>query len=253
MTDYKSLLVTHDGPVLHVQLNRPDSGNAVSGEVLTDLLDVLHTLQDDTVTRVMVLSGAGPHFSQGGDRAEFPALLAEDPTGASLRALADKAERVCAALASLKIVTIARLHGDVIGAGLGLAVYCDLRIGANDCRFRMPEVGLGLPPAWGGVLDRLLAEAGQAWVRRLLLTSEIFDANKAQQLSIIHDIVAPADLDDAVHRLAKQAARRNPTAIDTTKRMLIARTAPHPAGVLDAQLLTSAAMQAAARRAAIAR
>lgn len=246
-TDFKTLRVVEEGPVLQVQLNRPEHGNALSGEVLTDLLEVLHMLQEDTTIRVMVLSGAGDDFCQGGERSEFPALLAEDPSGGSLRALAAKAERVCAALSTLEVVTIARLQGDVIGAGLGLAIYCDLRVGADTCRFRMPELGLGLPPAWGGVLDRLPTEVGQSWVRYLLLTSEPFDAHRARELSVLHNVVPRDGLDAAVSRLAKTIARRDPAAIRITKRMLSARANAAQlsiGGYFDGELLTSAVTRA---------
>ncbi|MFF7953705.1 enoyl-CoA hydratase/isomerase family protein [Streptomyces griseorubiginosus] len=251
LNDFKTLQVTGEGPVLSVQLNRPENGNSVDGLMLTELLRVLRALEDDNAVRVMVLSGAGDHFCQGGDRAEFPALLEKDPSGSELRALADRAQRVCSALSQLKVVTIARLHGDVLGAGLGLAVFCDLRVGADTCRFRMPEVGLGVPPAWGGVLPRLAEEAGQAWVRRLLLTSEAFDARRAEQLSILHEVVTADDLDAAVTRWAKPIARRDPTTVRVTKSMLNARAGATQLAVgsyFDDELLTAAAMTRQASR-----
>ncbi|MFG2310354.1 enoyl-CoA hydratase/isomerase family protein [Streptomyces sp. NPDC048566] len=238
-TDFKTLRVTLNGPVLTVELNRPDHGNAVDGQVLIDLLDLLRALEEDTAVRVVVLSGAGDHFCQGGDRSEFPALLAQEPGGQALRALAARAHRVCAALAELGAVTIARLHGDVIGAGLGLAVFCDLRIGDESCRFRMPEVGLRVPPAWGGVLPRLVEEAGRATVRKLLLTSEEFDAEKAEKFSILHEVVPVGHLNARVDQVARLVARRDPATVQITKRMLSA-DAHRTAGLLDEELLTAA-------------
>ncbi|MEW1569648.1 enoyl-CoA hydratase/isomerase family protein [Streptomyces sp. NPDC093509] len=243
LTDYKTLRVTDEGRILNVQLNRPEAGNAVDGQMLTELLEVLRALEDDATVRVMVLSGVGDHFCQGGDRAEFPALLDRDPSGSELRTLANKAQRVCATLAQLPIVSIARLHGDVIGAGLGLAVFCDLRVGADTARFRMPEVGLGVPPAWGGVLPRLAEEAGQAQVRRLLLTAEVFDAAAAERLSLLHEVVPADDLDAAVTRWAKPILRRDPTTLRITKTMLNARAGASQlsvGGYFDDELLTSA-------------
>ena len=168
--DFKALRVIPEGPVLRVELNSPETGNAVSGLILDELLAVLGTLQDETGVRVLILSGAGPDFCLGGDRREFGELLAADPGGAELRALANKARRVCDALATANAVTIARLQGGVIGAGMALAVFCDLRVGADTCRFRLPELALGMPPAWGGALPRLLNETGAARIRELILT-----------------------------------------------------------------------------------
>ncbi|MCP3759197.1 enoyl-CoA hydratase/isomerase family protein [Streptomyces sp. TBY4] len=250
-TDFKTLQVSDEGPILRVELNRPETGNSVDGQMLSELLVVLRALEDDNTVRVMVLSGAGDHFCQGGDRAEFPTLLERDPSGSELRALADKAQRVCSTLSQLRVVTIARLHGDVIGAGLGLAVFCDLRVGADTCRFRMPEVGLGVPPAWGGVLPRLAEEAGQAWVRRLLLTAEPFDAARAEQLSILHEVVPADDLDAAVARWAKPIIRRDPTTVRITKGMLNARAGATQLAVashFDDELLTAAVARRALHR-----
>ncbi|MCL7021208.1 enoyl-CoA hydratase/isomerase family protein, partial [Vibrio vulnificus] len=91
--------------------------------------------------------------------------------------------RVCDSLASTSAVTIARVHGRAIGAGLALAVFCDLRAGADTSRFRLPELAVGLPVAWGGALPRMLQESGAARTRELILTGEGFDAATARELS----------------------------------------------------------------------
>ncbi|UKY54302.1 enoyl-CoA hydratase/isomerase family protein [Streptomyces inhibens] len=243
MHDFKTLLVTHEGPVLKVQLNSPETGNAISGLILDELLAVLGALDDESGARVLVLSGAGDDFCLGGDRKEFPALLAEDPSGVALRGLGNKARRVCDALATTDAVTVARLHGGVVGAGVGLAVFCDLRVGADNCRFRLPELGLGVPPAWGGIMPRLLNEAGAAKVRELILTADNFDAAKAQELSILHKVVPEEELDNAVARWTKPLVRRSPSALRTAKLMMNAYANANrlaDASLFDAELLTSA-------------
>ena len=200
-------------------------------QLLTELLDVLRRLEDDRTTRVLVLSGTGEHFCQGGDRAEFVSMLKDDPSGGSLQAYGEKALRVCEALERLKVLSIAQVHGDVIGAGIGLAVFCDLRVGSTEARFRMPEIALGLPPAWGGILDRLEAECGQAAVREALLTAAAFDAERAQKMSILQKVVRRDELEDAVAEWVKPSARRNPFAMQMTKEMLNARTHARRASV----------------------
>ncbi|MFE3548785.1 enoyl-CoA hydratase/isomerase family protein [Streptomyces kronopolitis] len=251
MHDFKSLLVRREGAVLTVQLNRPETGNAISGEILDELLAVLGALDDESGIRVLVLSGAGADFCLGGDRAEFPALLAEEPGGVGLRALGNKARRVCEALASTDVVTIARLHGGVVGAGVGLAVFCDLRAGADTCRFRLPELGLGVPPAWGGIMPRLLHEAGASRIRELILTADNFDAATAQELSILHKAVPEDQLDSTVARWIKPLVRRSPSALRTAKLMLNAYANANrlaDATLFDAELLSSALTVAASGR-----
>ncbi|MFF2927120.1 enoyl-CoA hydratase/isomerase family protein [Streptomyces celluloflavus] len=243
LPDFKTLLVALEGPVLKVQLSTPETGNAISGEVLDELLTILSAVDDDPQIRIMVLSGAGDNFCLGGARSEFSTLLAEDPSGGVLHTLANKARRVCDALATTETVTIARLHGGIVGAGVGLAVFCDLRVGADNCRFRMPELGLGVPPAWGGIMPRLLHEAGAARVRELILTADSFDASTAQEMSILHQVVPQDQLDAAVARWTKPLARRSPAALRTAKLMMNAYANAQriaDATLLDAELLTAA-------------
>ncbi|MFJ4918648.1 enoyl-CoA hydratase/isomerase family protein [Streptomyces sp. NPDC088725] len=249
--DFKALRVDREGPVLKVCLNSPETGNAISGLLLDELLSVLNDVQDDPSVRVLVLSGAGDDFSLGGDRKEFGELLAEDPSGTSLRAVSNKARKLCEALATTDAVTIARLHGGVIGAGLALAVFCDLRAGAENCRFRMPELALGLPPAWGGALHRLVSEVGTARVRELLLTGENFDADRAAELTVLHKVVTEKELDDAINRWIKPLIRRSPGALRTAKSMMNAYSGAGrlaDATMLDTELLTSALVAAAVPR-----
>ncbi|MEU4897484.1 enoyl-CoA hydratase/isomerase family protein [Streptomyces sp. NPDC044780] len=247
--DFKTLHVSGDGPELHVELNSPETGNAISEEILDDLLAVLEEVHDRPDIRVVVLSGAGPDFCLGGDRGEFTGQLAEDPTGSGLRTIGGKAHRVLDALATTTAVTIARLHGQVMGAGLALALFCDLRIGASDSRFRLPELALGLPAAWGGSLPRLLHEAGAARIRELILTGNSFDAVRAEQLSILHRVVPEAGLDDAIAEWSRPVIRRSATALRATKALLNSYSAASRLGdttLLDAELLT--AVVAAGRR-----
>ncbi|GAA3311446.1 hypothetical protein GCM10020295_81120 [Streptomyces cinereospinus] len=170
------LALGRSGPVLHVQLNPAAQDDVLSTAVLDALINVLDDLHDQPDVRVLVLSSLGDDFSLGADRREYQDALDADPGGSTLLRLADKAHRLCQALESTHAVTIARLHGKVVGAGLALAAYCDLRAGADTCRFRMPEVGIGLAPAWGGAMGRLITEAGAARIRELMLTCETFDA-----------------------------------------------------------------------------
>ncbi|MFH8570558.1 enoyl-CoA hydratase/isomerase family protein [Streptomyces sp. NPDC017993] len=249
--DFKALRVIPEGPVLKVELSSPETGNAVSGLVLDELLAVLGTLQDETGVRVLILSGAGQDFCLGGDRREFGELLAADPGGAELRVLANKARRVCDALATANAVTVARLQGGVIGAGMALALFCDLRAGADNCRFRMPELALGMPPAWGGALPRLLNETGAARIRELILTGASFDAAKAAELSILHKVVAEEELDDAIRQWTKPLLRRSPVALRTAKVMMNAYAGANrlaDATLFDAELMTSVLAAAASDR-----
>ncbi|MGW1542049.1 enoyl-CoA hydratase/isomerase family protein [Streptomyces sp. NPDC002309] len=234
--------VTHTGPVLHVRLNPTLQGDTLSAAVLDELTDVLDSLHERPDIRVLVLSSSGDDFCLGADRGEFQEALAKDPTAGALRRIADKAHRLCQALENTHAVTVARLHGKVIGAGLALAAHCDLRAGSDTARFRMPEVGVGLAPAWGGAMGRLIWEAGASRIRELMLTCDTFDAATAHELGLLHKVAPIEKLDDVIAAWTKPLARRSPEAVVLTKRMLTAYAKAARTGdiaLLDSHLLTT--------------
>ncbi|MFJ3860300.1 enoyl-CoA hydratase/isomerase family protein [Streptomyces sp. NPDC090085] len=239
----KAVLTEQDGPVLHVRLNPWGQDDTLDSVVLDDLITLLDDLHERPDVRILTLSSLGTDFCLGADRTEYQEALATDPSGASLRRIADKAHRLCQALENTHAVTIARLHGRVIGAGLALAAFCDLRAGADTSRFRMPEVGIGLPPAWGGAMGRLVAEAGASRIRELMLTCDAFDADTAHRIGLLHR-TAPLDrLDTVIDSWVRPLVRRSPEALVLTKRMLAGyaradRTAD--VSLLDSHLLTAA-------------
>ncbi|MEV7781851.1 enoyl-CoA hydratase/isomerase family protein [Kitasatospora sp. NPDC088351] len=228
------------GPVLYVELDSPETGNAVTSAMLDELLALLAA--PDPAVRVVVLSGAGPDFCLGGDREELGATLGEDPTGGGIRSYGSKARRVCEAITNSPAVTIARVQGRAIGAGFALALACDLRVGADTAGFRLPELALGLPVAWGGLLPRLLHEVGAARAREIIFTGRPVGAAEAHGLSILQRVVPEQDLDQAVAEWARPIARRPEAALRVTKTLLnshAAATRLADTSVLDAELMAS--------------
>ncbi|MBY8880875.1 enoyl-CoA hydratase/isomerase family protein [Streptomyces sp. PLK6-54] len=242
MYDCKTLLVRLDEKkVLHVTLDAPDTGNALDDAMLDELLAVLHAVRLPDV-RAVVLSGAGDDFCRGADRDEMRETLGSDPSGAGTTALIDKARRVCEALETLPVPTIARLHGRVIGAGLVLAVNCDLRIAADTTSFWMPELMVRLVPAWAGGLGRLIELAGEAAIVELLLTGTEFSALTARKLNLVQRVEVVQEIDRAItEKWLTPVLRRKPQAVALTKRLIVAnRRTRAGAGtsLLDAYLLT---------------
>ncbi|MER5554814.1 enoyl-CoA hydratase/isomerase family protein [Streptomyces sp. NPDC002793] len=219
-SSHKAIRVEEDGPVLHVRLNPWGQEDTLTAVVLDDLQLLLDDLHERPDIRVLILSSMGTDFCVGADRHEYQVALDSDPTGSALRRIADKAQRLCQALENTHAVTIARLHGRVVGAGLALASFCDLRVGADTCRFRMPEIGIGLPPAWGGAMGRLVSEAGAARIRELMLTCDVFDAAAAHRLGLLHRTAPLDELDEVVSAWTRPLVRRAPEALVLTKRML---------------------------------
>jgi enoyl-CoA hydratase/carnithine racemase len=240
----KTLRTYRQGPLLTLELHVPDMGNVVSDAMLNDLLAVLGD-QDEAV-KVVVLTGAGDDFCLGGDRLEYAQHLADDPAGNGIRSSGTKARRVCDALTANPAVTIARVHGKAVGAGVALALACDLRVGSDTATFRLPELALGLPTAWGGLLPRLVNEAGAARVRELILSGRTFDAHEALTISILQRVVPTQELDTAVTAWAKPVIRRPAPALRVTKALLNSLTTPPrlaDVSLLDPELMAAVATE----------
>ncbi|WP_372412617.1 enoyl-CoA hydratase/isomerase family protein [Streptomyces luteireticuli] len=236
----KNVSVHRDGAVLYVQLTRPDRGNVLDEALVDDLLAVLRGRPADL--RTVVLSAVGPDFCLGGDRRELTGAPAAVPR------IGEKTRLLFEALALPDLVTVAQLHGRAVGAGVGLAAACDLRIGSPDSTFRLPEAALGLPPVWGGALARIIGQIGLARTTEMVLTSRVIDATSAQQMGLLHTVAPTEELERSVRRTAASIARRPAPAIQMTKRILQAYAAPSrlaDVGFLESDLMAGAIALAA--------
>ncbi|RFU84178.1 enoyl-CoA hydratase/isomerase family protein, partial [Streptomyces triticagri] len=203
-----TLSATVHGPVLRVRMHGGGSGNVVDEALLDDLAVVLTALRDRPALRVLVLDGDGTDFCLGTDRQDLERRISGDPGGADIRRLGDKAKQVCEALEAADALTIARIQGRAVGAGLALAAFCDLRAGTADAAFRLPELAVGLPTAWGGAIARLITEIGASRIRELALTCDVLDARTAHALGLLHRVAdTPEGLDVVVDTWARGAAR----------------------------------------------
>jgi len=199
-----------DGRIVTVRLNRPSRMNALSAQLLSEIVTVGRWLRDCDDVRVVVIDGAGEHFTAGFDLDDFSGPTTSDP-----RVNADLGRLAAEALSDVPQVTIAALRGHCIGGGVVLASCCDLRIAADNTMFRIPEVDLGIPLAWGGV-PRLVREIGPAMARELILTCRPFDAAEAASLGFVNRVVAVDDLNTVVMDLATSLAAKPAFALRTT-------------------------------------
>ena len=206
------------GPVTHLWLARPAVHNALDTDTLEALIAACHRLQVDFDVPVVVLGGRGPSFSSGADRRNPPARLSRDATNnpRERRYAAQLGRRALEALERLEAITIARLHGHVIGAGGVLALGCDLRVAARTTRFAIPEVDLGIPLSWGAV-PRLAREVGASRAKELILLCERFDAAEAMRLGLVNRVVDDDALDATVDDWALRLAAKPRAAIHMTK------------------------------------
>jgi len=220
---YETLVLEHDGPVARVWLNRPERHNALDARTLEEIADAFTALQRRHDAAVVVLGGHGPSFCSGADRKDPPARLTR-ASGAGPRERRHAAQigrRALEAIERCEAVTLARLHGHVIGGGVVLALGCDLRIAAASTSFRIPEVELGVPLTWGGV-PRLVAAVGTARAKELILVGDRFDAATAERLGVVNRVVADADLDPAVDTWVQRVAAQPRWATHMTKTQFLA-------------------------------
>jgi enoyl-CoA hydratase/carnithine racemase len=196
------LQLTAQGPVARLTLMRPDRLNALSVDLLEELVTIGEWLRVQDSVRVVVLAGAGRAFSAGADLSTLERLSATD---GSARSAADAGNRAATAIESLPQVTLAALHGRCVGGGVVLALACDLRFAASTTRFSIPEVDLGIPLAWGGI-PRLLREVGPAVARDLVLTCREFGADEALRTGMISRVVPDDRLEAEVAAVADALA-----------------------------------------------
>lgn len=201
-----------DDPVATMLLNRPERLNALSRELLRDVVAACRWLDDTTAIRAVVVRGAGRAFSAGFDLDDFRSL---DEHGTP-RDNADLGRLAAEALTDVRPLTVAAIHGHCVGGGLVLAAACDLRLASDTVRFSIPEVDLGIPLAWGGI-PRLVRELGPAVTKELVLTCRPFGADEALALRFLNRVVPEAELVAAADALAAELAAKPAFALRATK------------------------------------
>jgi enoyl-CoA hydratase/carnithine racemase len=200
-----------DEPVATLMFDRPDRLNALSRELLGEIVDACRWLDGVTAIRAVIVCGSGRAFSAGFDLDDFGAMGQSSP-----RDTADLGRLAAEALTDVRPLTIAAIHGHCVGGGLVLAAACDLRIAADDTRFSIPEVDLGIPLAWGGI-PRLVRELGPAVTKELVLTCRVFDADEAHRLRFLNRVVPAAELTTTAQALAAELASKPAFALRATK------------------------------------
>lgn len=215
---YETLSVERDGPIARVWLNRPQRLNALNALALEEIASVFEAFQGEFDTRVVVLGGRGSSFCAGADRKDPPLRMAKG-SGAGARErryVAQTGRRAAEAIERCEAITIARLHGHVIGGGVVLALACDLRVAAHNAELWIPEVDLGIPLTWGAV-PRLAREVGMARAKELILLCDRFDAATANRYGMLNRLVADDQLDAVVNDMARRIGEKPEWAVHMTK------------------------------------
>ena len=217
MTTYKCLLYEAKDGVATLTLNRPERLNALGDTLREDLQDAVTRASEDPEIRVLIVTGAGKGFCSGGD-VKAMSERKESGTGRPLlEKVAPGRDRTVLALRDAPKPVIAAVNGAAAGAGMNLALCCDIRLASTAAKFSQAFVRRGLHPDWGGTyfLPRIV---GAAKACELIFTGEVIDAQEALRLGIVSAVHAPEELMGAAHALARKIADGPPIAIRLAKR-----------------------------------
>jgi enoyl-CoA hydratase len=211
-----AVVVDRRGPVACVSLARPDKANALDAELADALLEVVVTLRDEADVRAMVLTGQGSAFSAGGDFATIRAMRDDRQLRDSVLEVHQELFRV---MTRLPFPTVAAVNGAAVGAGVTVALLCDLVVMAEDAFLSDPRVSLGLLDGAGGlVLWPLLTSLSAA--REHLLLGDRVSGTEAHRLGLANRAVPASDVVAEALGLAGRLAALPPQAVRHARRLL---------------------------------
>jgi methylglutaconyl-CoA hydratase len=225
--NYKTIQLAYDSGVATITLNRPDKRNAISFELIDDLLHGLKEVETSDAL-VLILTGAGKAFSSGMDLDNLKSLIGRSPE----QNLKDSETmvRLFRSLYEFPKVTIAAVNGAAIAGGTGLALLCDFTLAVPEAKFGYTEVRIGFVPAI--VSTFLLRQVGEKQARDLLLTGRIIGAEEAARMGLVNEIVGPEALMARARELAALLMENSPASLRATKKLLT----DHARAELDSQI-----------------
>jgi methylglutaconyl-CoA hydratase len=235
---YNTLHLALDGGVATLTLNRPDKRNAISFELIEDLLRALDEVAKSEAI-VLIVTGAGKAFCSGLDLDNLKALLGRTPE----QNLEDSRTmvRLFRTLYEFPKVTIAAVNGAAIAGGTGLALLCDFTLAVPEAKFGYTEVRIGFVPAI--VSTFLLRQVGEKQARDLLLTGILFGADEAARMGLVSEIVPPENLMKRARELAALLLENSAASLRATKQLLT----EHARAELDSQFEAAVRENAAIR------
>jgi len=204
------------GGVWSVRLNRPQTRNAFSLELIRSLTQTAEQLRDEPGVRAVVLCAAGPHFSAGMDLAEVQKSDASKLSLAERRKLAALGERMCQAWEDIPAMTIAAIEGHCIGGGAALAAALDWRVIGSSAWFWLPEIALGLPLGWGA-LPRLVSLLGPARAKRFIILGERLQGQQALDFGLAEYLVPDGQAEAEALKLAQRVVDLPEVAVTMSK------------------------------------
>lgn len=216
----ETIVLAQDAGVATIVLNRPDKLNAFAGDMRDRLVDALDRVARGSA-RALIVTGAGRAFCAGGDVRYMASLRGREDGAEELGRLLDAGAHVIRRLASLPIPTIAAVNGVAAGAGMNLALACDLRIASDDASFTESFIRIGLHPDWGGTwfLPRIV---GEAKARELCWLGDPVDAAEALRIGLVQRVIPDGQLMDETRSLARRLAAAPAASVRMIKHSIVA-------------------------------
>ncbi|MCU1353462.1 MAG: enoyl-CoA hydratase/carnithine racemase [Acidimicrobiales bacterium] len=226
-TAYETIRVVRDDGVVRLTLDRPERKNAANVVMWRELRHAFDEVADTTTDRVLVITGAGGEFCSGAD------IVTSGPTDHPVEEMR-RVARACLALHDLPKPTIARIDGVAVGAGMNLALACDLTVATTRARFSEIFARRGLAVDFGGswLLPRLV---GLHRAKELVLLAEMFDATEAHRLGLLNRVVEPDEIDGVVDEWVARLLSLPPLALGFSKQLLNDGLSSSLAQALDAE------------------
>jgi enoyl-CoA hydratase len=197
--DYQNILVSHDGAVAVITLNRPKALNALNSALLSELVSALEAIDADEMLHATVITGSERAFAAGADIREMAPKSYMDMYKENF--FAGAADRI----AAIRKPVIAAVAGYALGGGCELAMLCDFIIAADNAKFGQPEINLGVMPGIGGT-QRLTRLVGKSKAMEMCLTGRNMDAAEAERAGLVSRVVPLADLLAEATRAAQKIA-----------------------------------------------
>jgi enoyl-CoA hydratase len=212
MSNFEAIIYEKQEHVGYITLNRPKALNAYNIRMRDELYEVLAAIRDDPEVRVVILKGAGEKaFCAGADLTEF--LTAPAPVFARTA----RFERdIWGRFASMTKPFIAAMQGYVLGSGIEMSLYCDIRLCTVDAQFGLPEVTLGILPAAGGS-QTLPRQIGRSRALDILLTGSWIKAEEAKRFKLVNRVLSRQDLYAEAEQMALKIASFEPQAVSAAK------------------------------------
>lgn len=225
MPDYQSFVVELNDHIAHVQINRPEKVNAMDAAFWSEIIEIFQWIDETDDVRVVVLSGTGKHFSSGIDLSLLAGVaneLGKDP-GRNARTLRRKIQQLQASFSAVdqsRKPVLAAIQGYCLGGAIDLICACDMRYCAEDAKFAIREIDMGMA-ADVGTLQRLPRIIGDGIMRELAYTGRTVEAVEARAIGLVNRTFADrASLLEGVFEIAREIAAKSPIAIAGTKEMI---------------------------------